>query len=281
VRTAELILKWLSQILIVATGIAGILRAHAAATKDTKRPFTTLEKLSIAAMIVGFFFFAFTDIRQQNERAALIKENRNRDIAGIEISFTPTSEEWSQIVAAFDKTPRFVAEIPNSAAAIKAERTMDNWKIEFDEVKRIEGSAKFPRVLGSDPKGKPFAEVIDAASPALWIKWGTNVQTEIDPRAHLYPSAIYISESKIAVTLRSPELKLKLNQLNEDFVILIRSSTRPATLRFVSLDERVTLNQTIKMEWREDNGIPQVADIVTRTKPYVSGPHKLQATLKS
>ena len=99
----------------------------------------------------------------------------------------------------------------------------------------------------------------------------------------MYPTAIYISKDKIAITLRPPELRLKLNVMERDFAILVRSDRKPAKLRFLSLDENVTLDQTINMEWKEDSESSQNAkeDLIKRTKPSVSCPHKLQVTLKT
>lgn len=286
-----LILRWAAQALVVATGIAGVLRAHGE-EKDGKRSLTRTGKISVATILTGFLVFAVTDLNQRNEISELHRVNerltrmsRDRAFEGFEVSFTPSAEQWSQIEAAFEKTARFVPEIPNSAATMRAEPIEDGeyWKFSFDEVNHPAGLVRFPRLSASDPRGLPFQEVIKQASPSLWIKWGPNLETDIEPMGKLYASAMIVSRSTIGLSLRSPVLKMKLNELTGEMTILVRSNTKPATIRFRSLDDQVTIDQVVNMQWREETANPQDTREVylRRTKPYISGPHKLQVTFKT
>jgi hypothetical protein len=297
------LLKWLSQVIILVVGAMGVRRAHSSLHSGGKRKLTRHGKLALSSIFLAFLLFATTDLneRQGNSQRnsiqqntitelqkvndRLVKMSRNRDFAGVEISYTPSAEEWARIEAAFNKIQSPVPGIPYSAATMKAERTADksgdNWKIDFDFVSRPEGVIRFPPVATTDPRAKAFSDVIREASLPIWIKWGSNVVTELEPRREQYASAISISQKKIAFTLRSPELKLNLNDVNPDLTILVRANSKPSVLRFLSLDDDVSLDQNLDMKWVEDNvATGGDDDYIRRTKPYVSGPHKLQITLK-
>jgi hypothetical protein len=285
------ILKYLSQLILFASGVIGVWRNQSVINQDTqKRRITKQGLLSIAGIIIGSLLFVATDwnerVRNTNQRNEIVELrkslNLSHELEGIEISFSPSKEVWSEIEAAYNKIPNPVKELAYSAATMTATRNEDNWTIDLGEIKGPAGVAKYPPIKSADPKYKAFVAIVDKACPSLWIDWGPNVQTEIEPRGRLYPSAISISQAKISITLRSPELIMKLKHLSEGLTITVRSNSQPAALRFVSLDDEVTLDQTVNMQWREEDGASQNAreDYLNRSKPYVSGPHKLLVTLK-
>jgi len=290
VRLSILILKWIFQIITAAGGVIAVFRTQTEIKNDKKR-LTFPGKLAITGIVVTFVLFVIGDLSQRREISEL---RLNRELTGIEISFTPSAEDWSRIEAAYNKIPPEVKEvtfsgatlrdIPFSQATMKAERNGDSWKIDFEPLRLAAGFIQFRPVLPSDPSAKAFTDVIQEASPSLWIKWGSNVTSEIEPRRNQHPSAISISQNMIALTLRSPELKLKLNQMDDDnFIILIRANSQPAKLRIKSLDEGVVLDQTLDMNWkRDENSLPSDPEGFIKVKnPFVSGPHKLQLQIKS
>jgi len=257
---------------------------------DEKRV-TSLGKLAIAGIVVNLLLFVIGDYSQRTEIAEL---RLNREITGIEVSFTPSAEDWSRIEAAYNRIPPEVKEVTFSGAplrdisfseaTLKAERNGDSWKIDFEPLRLAAGFIQFRPVLPSDPSAKAFAEVIYEASPSIWIKWGSTVTSEIEPRRNQYASAITISKNTIALTLRSPELKLKLSQMdNNDFTVFIRANSQPAKIRIKSLDEGVILDQSLNMNWsRDEKSLPNDPEGFIKVKnPFVSGPHKLQLQIKS
>lgn len=289
------ILKYISQIIMLVSGVIGVWRTQSFVNQGTqKRRITTQGFLSIAGIIVGFLLFVATDLNerakssernnsQRNEIAELRKSlNLSHDLEGIEISFAPSQEVWAEIESDYSKIPNPVKEIPYSAATMTARWSEDNWTIDLGEIKGPAGVVKYPPIKSNDQKYKAFVAIIDKACPSIWIDWGAKVQTEIEPRGRLYPSAISISQAKISITLRSPELIMKLKHVSEGLTVTVRSNSQPATLRFVSLDDEAVLDQTVNMQWREEEGASQNArdDYLNRSKPYISGPHKLQVTLK-
>jgi hypothetical protein len=289
------ILKYSSQLIMLISGVLGAVRAHSIVVDQANqtRRITKYGLLSIVGIIVGFVLFIATDwndqqrkskekIAQQNVITELQKAViRTREIEGIEISFTPSAQDWVGIEEVFKKIPS-PTEIPYSAATMKAERTSDSWKISFEPVTAPQGLVKFPPIVAKDKNYTAFQTVIEKACPSVWINWGADVQTDIEPRGKLYPAAITISRASISIILRSPELKMRLSHLVEGLTVMIRNNGQPSTLRFISLDPDVTLDQTLNVQWREDTAKPKNdnEDYLMRTKPYVSGPHKLKAALK-
>ena len=290
------ILKYVSQVIMLISGVWGALLAHGTVDPVTqKRGVTKRGVLSIVGIVIGFILFVAIDWKdrdanskrnndQQSEIAALRKAlYLSHEIEGIEISFTPTDQEWADIESAYSKIPRLVPQISYSDAMMKAERNNDDWTIDLGEVASPAGVVKFPPIKATDPKYNAFVAIAEKACPSLWIDWGAKTQTDIEPRGKRYPSVISISRTKIAIILKSSELKMKLKHLTEGLAITVRSNSKPATLTFVSLDDEVTLDQTVNMEWGEEDATPKDArgQYLVQAKPYVSGPHKLQVTLKT
>src|SRR2546423_349254 len=116
-----IILKWLSQILILLGGIIG-LWGEVRGRKDPpdKRSRTRIV-ITIAALLIGFLLFVATDIEERKENAQkneaqarqiavleqvnqeLIKLSLDRNLSGVELSFKPSNEQWSKIAAAYGK----------------------------------------------------------------------------------------------------------------------------------------------------------------------------------
>jgi len=297
-----LILKWLSQLLMLAVGIPNVVRAHSVLRGSTRRnPLTAVGWVNIAALLIGFSFFVATDIKERSENLKkdaaqqktiaelqevnqqLTKIGLDRDLSGIEISFKPTVEHWSRIAKMYSKIESPVPGIPYSAATMKAESSEGHWKIDFDPVSRPEATIRFPQVLPNQPNAKAFEDVIHEASIALWIKWGADLETELEPLRYQYPSAISISQDRIALTLRPPETRVNLNYLRANPTMILRGRNDASSLRFRSLDLAVTLDQTIDMQWRKEDIVPEndVDTYIRRIKPYVSGPHRLQITFRA
>jgi hypothetical protein len=297
-----LILKWLSQILLLLGGVMSLVRAPYLPKDDAtgKRSPTFVGRLTVAALLTGFTLFVVTDINERRENSKkdaaqqktiaelqqvnqhLIKMSLDRDLSGIEISFKPSAEQWSRIAKIYNKIESPVPGIPYSAAAMKAERNGDHWKIDFDPVSRPEGTIRFPQVLPDQSNAKQFEDVIHEGSIALWIKWGTDLETELEPLRNQYASAISISQDTIAFILRPPELRLNLNYLKANPTLILRSRNETSSLRFRSLDLGIALDQTIDLKWRKEES-PTGSDgsiYIQRTKPYVSGPHRLQITFR-
>lgn len=253
--------------------------------------------LTLGMLFIGFFGFIATNYdqgaTQQKTIAELQRVNQSlfsmrvdRDLSGIEISFKPSTQQWSRIAELYSKIKSPAGEeFPYSAATMKAERSGDRWKIDFGPVERKEGTIRFPQVLSDQENTKAFEDVIHEASIALWIKWGAGSETEIEPWRHEYASAIMVSQDIIALTLVPPLIKLNLNSLNGNPTLILRSrderSSLPRSLRFRSLDSVIALDQTIDLDWKKEERHSDDGDTyIKRTKPYISGPHRLQITFR-
>lgn len=292
------LLKYLSQILIVVVGVTSVIQAHRLPKGSrSKKWLTPVGWLTFGMLFIGFFGFVATDYdkdaSQQKTIAELKRVNQSlfsmrvdRDLSGIEISFKPSADQWLRIAELTSKIESpGGAEFPYSAAIMKAERRGDHWKIDFGLVTGEKGTIRPSPVLSNQPEGKAFEEVIRAASIPLWIKWGDGSETELEPLRYDYPSAITVSQDTIALTFLPPLIRLNLNSLNANPTILLRSRNKPFSLpksfRFRSLDSVIALDQTIDLDWKAEERNSDDGDIyIKRTKPYISGPHRLQVSFR-
>src|ERR1700686_127323 len=293
------ILKMVSQVLILAVGVASAIQAHRFPTGDAgKKKLNPIGWLTLAMLLVGFVVFLATEAAQQDTIAELQRVNKNllnmradHDLSGIEISFKSSTEQWSRIAELYSKIKspaKFPPgeEFPYSAATMKAERRGDAWKIDFGPVSRKEGTVRFSPILPGQENSKAFEEVVNQASIALWIRWGGGIETEIEPWRHEYPSAIMVSQDMIPLTLVPPLIKLNVNSLNSNPTIILRSrndeNSLPKNLRFGSLDSSIVFDKTIALDWKkEERSSDDGDDYIKKTKPYISGPNRLQVTFRS
>ena len=294
------VLKWLSQILIVAGGTLSLLWDPSIKTASGKKSLTHVGRLTIVALVIGFLLFVVSDFNERGENAQklamqqttiaelkqviqqLTKLSLDRELSEIEISFQPSPEQSSRIAAAYRKIISPSPPIPYSAATLRAERIGDHWKIDFDPVSRREAVIRFAPVSSNQAKGKRFEEVLRQASLPLWIKWGSGAETELEPIRNQFPSAIIVSENTVTYVLRPPVIALNLNYLSADPTFTLRSAGDIKSLRFRSTDPGVTFDQTFELNWKEDPGSDTDEDIyIKRTKPFLSGPHRLQISFKT
>lgn len=291
------ILKYGSQILLVVVGALNVVQAHRLPQGQKGKWLTLGGWFALAILFISFFGFIGLDYDQDATQQKTISELErvnqslfnmrvDRDLLGIEIAFKPSTDQWRKIAELTDKiVSPGGPEFPYSAAIMKAERRGDHWKIDFGPIKSESGTIRPGAVLSNQPNGKAFEEVIQKASIPLWIKWGAGSETEIEPLRYDYPSAITISQDAIVFTLSPPLLRLNLNSLNANPTILLRTKetegTLPKSFKFRSLDSIIALDQSIDLEWKKEEGNSGDDDIyIKRTKPYISGPHRLQLSFK-
>lgn len=211
----------------------------------------------------------------------LNKLSLDRDLSEIELSFKPSPEQSSRIAEALRKINN-PAGVTYNGATMRAERIGDHWKIYFDPVSRPEGVFRFAPVSSDQAEGNGFEEVLRQASSALWIKWGAGTETEIEPKRNQFPSAIVVSENTITYVLRAPLITLNLNYLSADPTFTIRGEGDIKTLRFRSRDPRAIFDQRVDVIWKEDRGSDEDGyTYIKATKPFLSGPHRLQITFKT
>jgi hypothetical protein len=210
-------------------------------------------------------------IRQMN-RLSL-----DRNLSGVEISFTPSVKQWSKITKAYQKIKSPVPDMPYIDAPMIAEKDGAHWRIDFGPVKRPEGDRLFAPVSTNQSEYKGFEDVIHEATIALWIKWSNIVEIDIEPWRKVYPSGIRVARDSIVLILRPPELRLNLNYLYENRSIIVRVRDPQFSLRIRSTDLSVMFDQTISSDSKRSDGL----SVPEKAKPYASGPHNLKVTFKS
>lgn len=213
----------------------------------------------------------------QELKRALANVRLERDLSGVEVSFTPSAQHWSEIANVYDNMPNApVSGFSYSASTITAERVGDHWKIDFSPVKVPEGTIRLGTIFTNQPDGKGFEEVINKALVELLIKWGNGAVIEISSRDN-YPSSITISRDMIAYTFYPPAIRLNLAKLNADPTITFRGNAYPSSIRVHSIDESIMFDETINLSWIEKGGDA----FSERLMPYISGPHPLNITFKT
>ena len=247
-----IILKLLSQLLILTVGVISVKQAHFVIKPATggKKSFTLVGLISLGMLLSGFLVFLVTDINERRENAEknasqektilelerlnqqLTQVSHDRELREIEISFTPSPEQSVRIAEAYRKIESPSPPIPYSAATMRAERVGDHWKIDFDPVSRQEGVIRFAPVSSNEAKGKRFEEVLRQASLPLWIKWGAGAETELEPIRNQFPSAIIVSENTVTFVLRPPVLALNLNYLSANPTFTLRGGGDVKSMRF-------------------------------------------------
>jgi hypothetical protein len=220
--------------------------------------------------------------------------NLDHDLLGVELSFTPSQEMWDRIAAAYRRMKSPSEDLSYVDVPMTAERDGDHWRVDFEatQVKerviqtpsgpmRLGGYTKFQKVSTADPNNRGFEDVLNEALPGLRIEWGNGSNTPLEPRTEDYPSAIYVSRDKIALTLRPPRVSLNLTELREHPTVKFYGRNYPVGLppvfRIRSLDPAAELDQTIQLEWkrREPN-----TDYDSMMNRQVSGPHRLSIALR-
>jgi hypothetical protein len=226
------------------------------------------------------------------------REILNHNLSGIEISFKPSAAQWAEIVEAYQNTKSPQPGVSYSVATMTAERDGKHWAINFKPNTLQGGPMMFPgfSTSPSDTQDgesnevlrnkKAFEEVISKASIGLLIEWGNGTQTMIEPwrrEINALPSAIEVSEDRIALILRPPEMTWNLNELNEHPTITLRGRgypiKLPITFRIRSLDPGVVLDQTINLAWK-DRSNTSTTPLLERLMNKTSGPHRLQVAFK-
>jgi hypothetical protein len=215
------------------------------------------------------------EVRKQND--ILFKGmdalSKDRNLNGIEVSFKPSSEQWSKIAKACDAIPDPNPGFPYKDSTIIAERVGEYWRLDFLEIRQETGTIRPKPNSTNQPGGKPFEEVIQNVLVELLITWRGEVETEVSPRGN-YPSLVKVSKDEIAYTFRPPLLSLNLSKLKADPKVAFRggSEERPSQIRVRSLDDSVTFDQTMNLHWEEKYGDRHVE----RMMPYAAGPYPLQ-----
>jgi hypothetical protein len=206
----------------------------------------------------------------------------DRTLAGIEISYTPTADEWKDVMTIYQQlVPNIEKETSYYGAPIIATRSGSYWLIDFDGVSTGPAGDKwFPAVTTEDPKNKDFEKIIRMASLPLHITWEIGVETMLEPWRDNYPSVLKLSPKRFVFILRPPLLLLDLGSLHQNSNITLRS--RPPwnhirrELTFRSLDPKVKLEQTLQLEWTKSKPSEKRQTMYpTGLYRYASGPHKL------
>jgi hypothetical protein len=211
---------------------------------------------------------------QQKQQLRRLKEMRlDRELSGVEVSFTPSLDQWARITFACGKIPPASLGFPYSASTITAERVGDHWEIEFGEIRDEDGNTILPPPLSTQsPEGKAFEEVINLAMVELRIEWGSS---DLGPDevtmlsvGRTYPASVRISKDTIAFTFRPPKLRLYLSHLYDNPVVRLRGQQYPTSIRFRSLDDKVKFDERSALNWVMRSGDPEVE----KWLPYVSEP---------
>jgi hypothetical protein len=201
-----------------------------------------------------------------------------RNLAAVEISFKPSAEHWAKIVQAFQKI-KLASTMPYDSSPMTGERIREYWVINFAPVSVPGGTVSLAQVSTDQASDKSFEDVIRTASLALWVKWNNGVETPLDTSRDNGPGTISVSRDRIAFTLRPPETMLTIGNFEANPIITFRGWNYPIALptevRIRSLDRGVALDQTLHLNWKEEDASPSS----TVTKPYISGPHSLDIAL--
>jgi hypothetical protein len=213
--------------------------------------------------------------KQKEQIRRLVEMRLDRELIGVEVSFTPSAEHWNRIAHACDKIKPASPGFPYSASTIKAERVGGYWDIDFSEINREAGSILPPPVSTQSPEGKAFEEVINLAMVELMIEWGGSSLepgevTMLSARGN-YPTSITISKDIIAFTFRPPKIKLNLSEFHNNPFIKLRSQQYPTAIRFRSLDNKVKFDEQVTLSWVKKRGSTHVE----KWLPYISEPHRL------
>lgn len=281
-------LKLVVQLLTLGLGVTNAYKVSTTSETGAKKKLNWTGRFTIALFVAAFLVFFGSEYTQKNTVDELRTVNHNllvmradHDLAGIEISFKPSTEQWSRIAAKFNKIKSDAGdEFPYRAAPMTAERTDGGWVFDFGPIENNpKGWVRPAPVLPGNEKSKAFKQVIHEALIPLWIKWCCGIETEIEPWRDNYPSAIKVSQEKITFTLRPPLLRLNVNSLNSDPMITLRSragnESLPISLTFRSLDSVIVLDQKIDLNWKEERDSGEGDTYTKRTKPFSSGPYKL------
>jgi hypothetical protein len=275
-------------------------RGHLA-VKPTKKSLAFIGLVSLGLLLSIFFSLHLkTDLNKRRENieknaaqeSTIVELRRtiqqltqfslDRELREIEISFKPSPEQSFRIAEAYRKVKSTVKGVPYSAATMRAERIGDHWKIEFEPVSRPEGVIRFAPISAKQVKRKGFEEVLQQATLPLWIKWGAGAETELEPNRNQFPSVIIMSENALTYLLRPPLIALHLKNLSVDPTFILRGAGDIKTLRFHSGDPGVIFDQMVDLNWKEDRGSDTDEDIyIKRTKPFLSGPHRLEISFKA
>ena len=281
-------MKLVVQLLTLGLGVTNSYKVSTTSETGAKKKLSRTGFFTIALFVAGFLVFFGSEYTQKNTVDELQRVNQNlvvmrgaHDLAGIEISFKPSNEQWSRIAAEFNKIKSDAGdEFPYRAAPMMADRTDGGWVFDFGAIENTQkGWVRPARVLPGNEKTKAFEQVIHEALIPLWIKWCCGIETEIEPWRDNYPSALTVSQEKITFTLRPPFLRLNVNSLNNDPMIAVRSrkgnESLPTSLTFRSLDSVIILDQKIDLNWKEERDSGEGDTYTRRTKPFSSGPYKL------
>jgi hypothetical protein len=213
-----------------------------------------------------------TELRSMQGRGIeeMTRLGLDRYMSGLEISYKPSSNQWSNIAKSYRTLKPSPRESSYYDAPIIAERMTDGWSVIFGWTKIIEGNKDmgwkmFPPVFVSDKDEKGFATLIKEACIPLLIKWSDGSVTDIEPWTKKYPTVITISREGIAFILRPPILNLYLWALRQDRNITVRTrGDYPPEIKFKSLDGNVKWDQTVTLQWKKDDS----NDPSDRVKPF-------------
>jgi hypothetical protein len=229
-------------------------------------------------------------VSQSDELKLLNRIPLNRDLLGIEFSYSPSREKWARIADAYKKIKSPEPDLPYVNANMVAERDGEHWNLDFEPASIIGGivqTPRGPRQIGGSKKlhklstknNQLFEEVIKEAMLGLRIQWGNGTNTVLHWNQDYYPSAMYISQHKIKYILRPPLILWNLNQLKHNAKISFfghdsNQVALPEKFTICSLDPAVILKQTVQLNWsrRVRSNPPTYDELVN---PQASGPHPL------
>lgn len=214
----------------------------------------------------------------------------DHDLTGIQISFSPSQDQWARIATAYSKIQSPHRDMAYVDVPMMAERVGDHWQLYFEALyikPYVLNTQQGPLTMGGYKRfltistaNKLFEVVLNEAAFGLRVEWGNGTSTAVDPTGGYYPSAVYVSRNRIAIILRPPLVSWNLNDLkrNPEVTFYGRDHRGPLPESFTlcSLDPGVALNQTIQLNWRERTEESYDA----RMHRQSSGPHRLRVDLK-
>jgi TolA-binding protein len=228
-------------------------------------------------------------VSQTGEIELLSRIPLNRNLMGIEISYSPTQEKWNEIARAYNRIKSPEPDLPYANAPMIAESDGEYWKIDFEPTlippyitpdgRRMGGYKKLRKLSTKD--NPLFTVVLREALIGLRILWGNGTETQLSPDQAYYPSAMYVSRKRISFILRPPLVLWSLNELYDNAVVTFFGKDYPidvpTTFTIHSLDPGVALDQTIELDWSK-RIIPKPPDVPSYDQfmnRKISGPHRL------
>ena len=190
-----IVVKWLSQLLIIATGIFSLfMDPYKEDPKTHRRKLTRVGYVAMSALLIGFVLFALTDLNERQQATARLEHqkevisNQERALthhekqqalsrklllskytfSDIEFSWTPSERLFKEIVKIYKKLPGdFPARFAYST--VKASKVGESWRIHYSGGGPNTYTELSDDVTTEKPEWSPFREVIDVVLPGRFF----------------------------------------------------------------------------------------------------------------